>query len=288
VFYHFRPSSGGDELPLPAYFHQRDEHDVTQAKGVDQLGVEIDLVLAADPEPPLARGRGPGEGFSAAAAARHHALAGRHQPGLPRGESADEGRGGDGATRAARGGARDPGRADGYRLRRQREDRDLRQPTGGPVSGDACRRRGGAARWPGTMASWSSAALRCSADAAFEVVVSSDAASKACASSAWWRLQVLVRPNAALRVSATADAVAVDAGTLRSSSRKPSPASFTSCFPGRQPSARRFPGNGASIVLPTGPIAADTTFSVAAARADQPEIAVVLAAQATVKIRSGA
>jgi hypothetical protein len=56
VFYHFRPSSGGDELPLPAYFHQRDEHDTTQNKGVDQLGVEIDLTLAADPEPPLAAG----------------------------------------------------------------------------------------------------------------------------------------------------------------------------------------------------------------------------------------
>jgi len=48
------------------------------------------------------------------------------------------------------------------------------------------------------------------------------------------------------------------------------------------------PGNGASIVLPTGPIAVDTTFSVAAARADRPEIAVVLAAQATVTLKSGA
>ena len=48
------------------------------------------------------------------------------------------------------------------------------------------------------------------------------------------------------------------------------------------------PGTGAEILLPTGPIAADTTFSVAAIRADNPQISAVLVAQASVKLKPDA
>ena len=44
------------------------------------------------------------------------------------------------------------------------------------------------------------------------------------------------------------------------------------------------PGTGAELALPSGPISADTTFSVAAARADNAQIAAVLKAQASVKL----
>jgi hypothetical protein len=43
-------------------------------------------------------------------------------------------------------------------------------------------------------------------------------------------------------------------------------------------------GTGGAIGLPTGPIAADTTFTVVAARLDRPDITAVLRGQATVKI----
>ncbi len=48
VFYYFRPEPEGVEFPQAAYFHQRDGQQITQNKGVDQLGVEIDFVIAND------------------------------------------------------------------------------------------------------------------------------------------------------------------------------------------------------------------------------------------------
>jgi hypothetical protein len=48
VFYSFHPLPDGPEFPLPAYFHQRDGQQITHNKGVDQLGVEIDFVIADD------------------------------------------------------------------------------------------------------------------------------------------------------------------------------------------------------------------------------------------------
>jgi hypothetical protein len=124
------------------------------------------------------------------------------------------------------------------------------------------------------------------ADAAFEVVVSS-VAEQGMRVERVLAVEVLVRPNAALPVSATADAVALNAGA-QIVVEKTQPGIDYQLLSGQAAIGPSLPGNAASIVLPTGPIAADTTFSVAAARADKPEIAVVLAAQATVKIRSGA
>jgi hypothetical protein len=48
VFYSFHLPPDGSEFSWPAYFHQRDVQDITQNKGVDQLGVEIDFVIADD------------------------------------------------------------------------------------------------------------------------------------------------------------------------------------------------------------------------------------------------
>jgi len=98
---------------------------------------------------------------------------------------------------------------------------------------------------------------------------------------------VLVRPNAALRVSATADTVALDMGT-QIIVEKTQPSVDYQLRSGQAAIGPPLPGNGASIVLPTGPITGETTFSVVATRSDKPEIAVVLAAQATVTLKSGA
>ncbi|MFN0194232.1 MAG: hypothetical protein ACKVP5_20065, partial [Aestuariivirga sp.] len=48
VFYYFQPPPPGAEFLLPAYFHKRDARDAMQNKGVGQLGMEIDFVVAAD------------------------------------------------------------------------------------------------------------------------------------------------------------------------------------------------------------------------------------------------
>ena len=47
VFYYFRATADGPEFPLPVYFHQRDRQYARQNKGIDQLGVEIDLAIIA-------------------------------------------------------------------------------------------------------------------------------------------------------------------------------------------------------------------------------------------------
>lgn len=124
------------------------------------------------------------------------------------------------------------------------------------------------------------------ADAACEVVVSS-VVEQGIRVERVVAVQVLVRPNAALPVSATADTVALNAGSQIVVEQSQRGIDYQ-LLSGQAAIGPPLPGNGASIVLPTGPITADTTFSVTAARADKPEIAVVLAAQATVKLKSGA
>ena len=49
VFYLPSLASGGDPIALPAYFHQRDDLDASLNKGIGQLGVQIDFVVANDP-----------------------------------------------------------------------------------------------------------------------------------------------------------------------------------------------------------------------------------------------
>jgi hypothetical protein len=49
VFYFFRRTPQGKDLNLPAYFHKRDDRDKSQNKGLDQLKLNIDFVVAADP-----------------------------------------------------------------------------------------------------------------------------------------------------------------------------------------------------------------------------------------------
>lgn len=46
VFYHIRRAPEGDDLGLPAYFHKRDAQDQRVNKGLDQLAIEVDFVVA--------------------------------------------------------------------------------------------------------------------------------------------------------------------------------------------------------------------------------------------------
>jgi hypothetical protein len=49
VFYYFRAADGAKEILAGAYFHKLDAFDPTSNKGVNQLRIGIDLVLARDP-----------------------------------------------------------------------------------------------------------------------------------------------------------------------------------------------------------------------------------------------
>jgi hypothetical protein len=49
VFYDFRTTLDGEPISLPAYFYQRDAIDSRLNKGIGQMEVKIDLVVAADP-----------------------------------------------------------------------------------------------------------------------------------------------------------------------------------------------------------------------------------------------
>jgi hypothetical protein len=62
VFYQLQRSQTGDELGGPAYFHQLLEVGASTAKGIDRLGVEVDLVVS---RPAADRQAGPGTGSPA-------------------------------------------------------------------------------------------------------------------------------------------------------------------------------------------------------------------------------
>ncbi len=51
VFYAFRIDAKGNDVGVPIYFHKRDEEDQNVNKGIDQLTVEIDFVIARDWSP---------------------------------------------------------------------------------------------------------------------------------------------------------------------------------------------------------------------------------------------
>lgn len=52
VLYHFRLTAGAAEIGLPAYFHRVDEEDGQQNRGVGQLRVETDFIVArTEPSP---------------------------------------------------------------------------------------------------------------------------------------------------------------------------------------------------------------------------------------------
>lgn len=52
VFYVFRLAPAADPIDLPAYFHQQDDFDPAQNKGVEQLAIEVDFVVPRTRTPP--------------------------------------------------------------------------------------------------------------------------------------------------------------------------------------------------------------------------------------------
>ncbi len=49
VFYFFSAGTGGATIDKPAYFHKHDDDDPAINKGINQLNIEVDFVIAQDP-----------------------------------------------------------------------------------------------------------------------------------------------------------------------------------------------------------------------------------------------
>jgi hypothetical protein len=280
VFYYFRRAPSGAEFPLAAYFHKRDQQDAPQNKGVGQLGIEIDFAIATDaeaapaganlamvyPRPPL---------LGIAAFATGGSLSSR----AVKAQTAVEVQMAQNAQIAAVPAIRaeppmiDYGgsakivipasnAADQYQLTLK----------GAPVKGAAA----------GTGSDLAVLTDALSADAIFEMVVTRPA-DKGMPVERVVQVSVLVRPDTALPVSARLDTVVRGTGTdivVRGSQS----GVMYQLMSGPSAIGSPMPGGGAELSLPTGPISADTTFTVAAARTDNAQIAAVLKTPASVKL----
>lgn len=278
VFYFFTPSSGA-EFRSPAYFHKRDQQDAPQNKGIGQLAIEVDLAIAADP---------------AAGPAANPAMA---EPRLPLLDIVPFPAGASLSSRAMKAqtlvetkmaqaalvAALPPVRADPQIVDYGASARivipasnpaDVYQVTlnGAPVKG--------ALAGNGSELAVPTDAL--TADATFELVATRPA-DKGMKVERVAQLPVLVRPDAGLPVSARVETVAAGTQTDILVQRTQRGVNYQ-LMAGQTAIGAAVAGTGADIALPSGPIAVDTTFTVAAARAGNPQVATVLKAQASVKV----
>ena len=100
-------------------------------------------------------------------------------------------------------------------------------------------------------------------------------------------LPVRTRPEAGLAVGAAEASVDHGAGTEIRIASSQAGVLYRLGAAG-EPIGAAVPGTGAAVALATGPLLADTEFSVHAARADDPQISVELAQRVTVTVRPGA
>jgi hypothetical protein len=264
VFYFF--SSAGKELERAAYFHKRIEND-TLNKGIGQFAVGIDFAIAADPQD---------------AAADRAAT----PPRLPQIDIAPLAAGSSLTVRAVKA-------QTGVDVPMTREAQIPAPPAiradpaivdYGAVAkiaadGDA---KGYEFTLDGAPVKLPAQSEPLTADAVFELVVTQPAA-KSMPVEGVLRLAVRVRPNAALAVTAKPDTVS-KGGAAEIVVGASQPGVNYRLMAGSAPVGEALAGTGADLALPSGPIAADTTFSVTATRADNAQLAAVLQQQVTVKL----
>lgn len=284
VFYYFRQAPAGAEFPLPAYFHKRDDQDTTQNKGVGQLGVQIDFAVATDrdaapagrqgdpsglfPRPPLLNITPVASGSSLSSRAVKAQTAVETPMTIAAQIAAvpairpDQAVVDYGGTATILIPASKPG--DQYQL----------MSRGAPVKPAVL----------GNDTDLSVTTDPLAADALFEVVATRPG-DKGMPVERVVQVPIVVRPDATLAVSARQETVDNGAATdivLQSSQ----PGVSYQLMSGQDAVGPPVRGSGAAITLPTGPIAAETTFTVVATRTDNAAIAVVIKGQATVKVKA--
>jgi hypothetical protein len=282
VYYRFQPLPAGEALPLPAYFHQKDPGDATQNKGLNQLAIGIDFNIATyapqtpgpagddrarlAPSPPeldmtpLAGGSQLAVVATKAQTALSTALAAQALIAAMPAVAAAAAVVDRGATATVLVPASDP--KDRYQL---------------TVLGRAVQT---AVAGNGSELAFTTDALL--TDTRFELVATRVADAGIPVERAVPVL-VRVRPDATLQVLARSALVAKGGGTevvVQGSQRNVNYrlASAVGAV------GATVAGTGGDIVLPTGPLTADTRFTVTAQRADQPNITTVLLAAAVVAV----
>jgi hypothetical protein len=99
------------------------------------------------------------------------------------------------------------------------------------------------------------------------------------------QIDVLVRPDATLSVSPSAEIVDQD-GAIDIQVEGSQPGVGYQLLAAGAPVGDRVAGTGDTITIPTGPLAEDTTFVIQATRLANPDISVELAQQVTVQVRA--
>ena len=293
VYYHFTAQPDGPALPLPAYQHQADERDPASSKGLGQLTIGIDFALARgrDPatEPPpriaLALGQQPVPpprlrlGLAADAALAANAVlairAQRAMTGLdtPLASSVqllalpavriDPTRLAPGASAQVQVASSLPG--DLHQLLLQG------QPIGAPV--------------PGTEAGLSIDTGPLLADSVFELVITAGQPGTGLPLQRRLALGATLLPCIDLALTARRDSLAAGESTeIMVAASQPGVAYQLRA--GELAVGAPVLGTGAEINLPSGPISADTRFTVAATRTDDALASVLLAAELRISLRA--
>ncbi|CAD5372274.1 conserved hypothetical protein [Rubrivivax sp. A210] len=277
VFYHCRPGAAASEFALPAYFHQRDTGDESQNKGLGQIAVEIDFAVATDadvapatpaiphPRPPVLEIKP----FATDTALSIRAV--KAQTGVETAMAREAlvatvpdikaeallDHGAEASIVVLSSNADD-------RYRLMRGDTSI----GLPQDGDS-----------GDLAFGTEALVE---DAALELVVTR-AVHKGMAVERVVALPVRLRPDTRLAALMRRDSVPSGTATevLLTASQ---PGVIYQLVVDDQALGKPLPGNGGELALPTGPITVDTVFAIRAVRADDDQVAVMLAARPAVAL----
>jgi hypothetical protein len=279
VFYHFRRAPEGADLGLPAYFHQRDEQDERVNKGLDQLTIGVDFVIArslslattnaslaeVSPEPPLLEtGPLPVDTtlhIRAVKAQTRVATPLNYAPQIPAGPEV----GPEEAVVAF--GAKTKIRIKASRAREWYQLLLNGQPLSDPVKGT------GQDRLLDTG--------ELSEDTTFELLIRQPDEPIGVQRSL--SISVLVRPNPALQVSAVAATVDPNTATEIQIAASQPGVSYQ-LLVGEELVGEPVAGTGDTIALSTGPLTEETTFSIRAAKVAHPDISIELDQQVTVQV----
>jgi hypothetical protein len=281
VFYYLRRGVRGAKFPLPAYFHKRDAQDDTQNKGLGQLGVEVDFVVADDPDanrdtaPDLATTFPRPPTLDITPTETNSKISAN----AVKAQTAVEAKMAQAAQIAAVPAiSADPAVIDfggtaKILIPASKPEDQYHVMLDGTLMGSAL---------TGDNTDLTVITDPLDADAIFEVLVT-PIADDGIQVERVVKVSVFVLPDAAMSMSAQENSVSNNIGTDIVLEGSQEGVNYQ-LMSGQTAIGSAVPGTGAEIILPTGPISADTTFSVTATRADDARLAVVLQAQATVML----
>lgn len=283
VFYYFRLDPEGNDLGLPAYFHKRDDRDKAVNKGLGQLKLEVDLVVAVDlptskihestrlaevpPEPPLLEtGRLPTDTtlhIRAVKAQTRVATSLDHIAQIPSGPEAHPEEA-----------VVDHGAKTRIRIKASRAKEWYQLLLNGNPVGEAIE---------GTGSDLFLKTGELEEDTAFELLVIQP--DEPIVVERVLGFTVLVRPDTTLSVTAIASEVEKNAATEIRVDASQLDVRYQLLADGK-PIGNSVDGNGDAILLLTGPITEDTTFVIRATRITDTDISVELDQQVSVAVLS--